>query len=91
MTGVGAFGDGVTGGSVDGEPYDTRVDLDGRILTWSLYATDTMAIGHELARDAVGPVQSRVHSATAIAFSPAAGPVRSTATRRSRGSIRPPA
>ena len=24
-----AFGDGVTGGDVDGEPFDTRVDLDG--------------------------------------------------------------
>jgi outer membrane receptor protein involved in Fe transport len=45
VTGVGAFGDGVTGGSVDGDPYDTRVDLEGRILTWSLYATDTMAMG----------------------------------------------
>ena len=31
VTGVGAFGDGVTGGTVDGEPFDTRVDLDGRI------------------------------------------------------------
>ena len=30
VTGVGAFGDGVTGGDVDGEPFDTRVDLDGR-------------------------------------------------------------
>ncbi len=29
VTGVGAFGDGVTGGNVDGEPFDTRVDLDG--------------------------------------------------------------
>ncbi len=45
VTGVNAFGDGVTGGTVDGEPYDTRVDLDGRILIWSLYATDTMAAG----------------------------------------------
>ncbi|HEX7139963.1 MAG TPA: TonB-dependent receptor plug domain-containing protein, partial [Vicinamibacterales bacterium] len=37
VTGVGAFGDGVTGGTVDGKPYDTRVSLDSRILTWSLY------------------------------------------------------
>ena len=30
VTGVGAFGDGgLTGGDADGEPYDTRVDLDG--------------------------------------------------------------
>ena len=45
MTGVGAFGDGVTGGDVDGEPFDTRVDLDGRIRTWSLFATDTVSVG----------------------------------------------
>lgn len=45
VTGVGAFGDGVTGGNVDGEPYDTRVDLDGTIQTWSAYATDTLTAG----------------------------------------------
>ncbi|MBI3492460.1 MAG: TonB-dependent receptor, partial [Acidobacteria bacterium] len=45
VTGVGAFADGVTGGTVDGVPYDTRVDLDGFMHTWSAYATDTLAIG----------------------------------------------
>jgi outer membrane receptor protein involved in Fe transport len=45
VTGVNAFGDGgLTGGEVDGEPYDARVDLDGLIRTWSAYATDTMSI-----------------------------------------------
>ena len=45
VTGVNAFGDGgVTGGEADGEPYDTRVDLDGSIRTWSVYATDTISI-----------------------------------------------
>jgi outer membrane receptor protein involved in Fe transport len=44
VTGVGAFGDGVTGGTVGGEPFDTRVDLDGRIQTWSAYATDTLTM-----------------------------------------------
>ena len=45
VTGVGAFGDGgSTGGNVDGEPFDTRVDLDGRTRTWSLFATDTLAL-----------------------------------------------
>ena len=44
ITGVGAFGDGVSGGSVDGEPYDTRVDLSTRTRTWSLFATDTLAL-----------------------------------------------
>lgn len=45
VTGVGAFGDGVTGGNVDGVPYDTRVDLDGTIQTVSAYATDTITAG----------------------------------------------
>lgn len=44
VTGVHAFGDGETGGEVDGEPYDTRVDLDGLIQTVSLYATNTLSI-----------------------------------------------
>jgi outer membrane receptor protein involved in Fe transport len=30
---------------VDGEPYDTRVDLDGLTKTWSLYASDTLSFG----------------------------------------------
>ena len=42
VTGVKAFGDGVTGGDVDGEPYDTRVNLNGRIHSASVYATDTL-------------------------------------------------
>jgi outer membrane receptor protein involved in Fe transport len=42
---VGASGDGgVTGGNIDGAPYDTRVDLTGRTRTWSLFATDTLAL-----------------------------------------------
>ncbi|MDZ4797143.1 MAG: TonB-dependent receptor [Bryobacteraceae bacterium] len=43
VTGVGAFGDGVTGGDVDGEPFDTRVNIDGRIKTGSFYGTDTVS------------------------------------------------
>jgi outer membrane receptor protein involved in Fe transport len=46
ITPVNAFGDGVRGGTVDGEPYDTRVDLHGRLRTWSLYAIDTLSIGN---------------------------------------------
>ena len=45
VTGLNAFADGVTGGDVDGEPFDTRVDLDSRIRTWSVYATDTLTLG----------------------------------------------
>ncbi len=44
VTGVGAFGDGVTGGEVDGEPFDTRVELDGNIRTASVYATDKLKL-----------------------------------------------
>jgi len=44
VTGVGAFGDGVNGGDVDGAPYDTRVDLSARTRTWSLFAADTLAL-----------------------------------------------
>ena len=48
ITGVGAFGDGgVTGGEVDGEPYDTRVDLSARTRTWSVFATDTVALNEQ--------------------------------------------
>jgi outer membrane receptor protein involved in Fe transport len=50
ITGLNAYGDGgLTGGEADGEPYDTRVDLDGDVTTWSLYATDTL------------PVSDRIH------------------------------
>jgi outer membrane receptor protein involved in Fe transport len=44
VTGVGAFGDGVTGGTLDDAPFDTRVNLDGRNQTLSIYATDTATI-----------------------------------------------
>ncbi len=44
VTGVNAFGDGETGGDVDSEPYDTRVDLDGLIQTFSVYVTDTVSV-----------------------------------------------
>jgi outer membrane receptor protein involved in Fe transport len=45
VTGVGAFADGATGGAIDGEPFDTQVDLTGTVTTWSVYATDTLPIG----------------------------------------------
>ncbi len=44
ITGVGAFGDGVTGGNIDGEPYDTRVDLAAHTRTWSVFASDLLAL-----------------------------------------------
>jgi outer membrane receptor protein involved in Fe transport len=46
VSGLNAFADGgVTGGEADGEPFDTRVDLDGHVTTWSAYATDTLPVG----------------------------------------------
>lgn len=48
VAGTGAFADGVTGGDVDGEPFDTRVDLDGTQTTWSIFGTDTMSVGSSL-------------------------------------------
>ena len=43
MTPVNAFADGST--SSDGAPVDSRVNLHGLPQTWSLYATDTIALG----------------------------------------------
>jgi outer membrane receptor protein involved in Fe transport len=46
VTGLPAYADGLTGGEVDGAPYDTRVDLHGLIQTFSVYGTDTYSIGN---------------------------------------------
>lgn len=54
ITGVGAFGDGVTGGDVDGEPYDTRVDLAGRSNTYSAYLTTILTLTEGLDLTASG-------------------------------------
>ena len=45
VTGLGVFADGVSGGTIDGEPFDTRVDLGGRINTVSAFVADTIALG----------------------------------------------
>jgi outer membrane receptor protein involved in Fe transport len=45
ITPIQSFADGVHGGNVDGEPFDTRVNLKGTIRTGSFYATDTLSIG----------------------------------------------
>ncbi|MEQ1947525.1 MAG: TonB-dependent receptor [Bryobacteraceae bacterium] len=47
IRGMGAFADGLTGGVVDGVPFDTRVNLHGRVTTGSAYATDTLSLGDE--------------------------------------------
>lgn len=46
VAGLNAFGDGVTGGEADDEPYDTRVDLAGTVSTLSVFATDTLPVGN---------------------------------------------
>ena len=48
VTGVGAFADGVSAGSVNGAPYDTQVDLAADIRTWSLFGSDTLSITDNL-------------------------------------------
>ncbi|MBN9661110.1 MAG: TonB-dependent receptor [Acidobacteria bacterium] len=45
VVGTGAFGDGVTGGEVDGEPFDVRVNLRGRTHGASVYASNTLTAG----------------------------------------------
>jgi outer membrane receptor protein involved in Fe transport len=45
VTGLNAFGDGITGGEADGEPFDTRVDLRSSIHTGSFFLTDTLKLG----------------------------------------------
>ena len=48
VTGLNAFGDGVSGGDVDGEPFDVRVDLDGTIRTRSADVTHTLSVRDRL-------------------------------------------
>lgn len=45
VAGTGAFADGETGGAVDGEPFDTRVNLAGVVSTASMYAAEQMVLG----------------------------------------------
>jgi outer membrane receptor protein involved in Fe transport len=45
ITGIPSFADGVTGGDVDGVPFDNRVDLNARTTTWSAFAADTLSFG----------------------------------------------
>jgi outer membrane receptor protein involved in Fe transport len=45
VTGLNAFGDGATGGEIDGEPFDTRVDLGSTVTTWSVFAAETLPLG----------------------------------------------
>ncbi|MFN0101191.1 MAG: TonB-dependent receptor [Bryobacteraceae bacterium] len=74
VTGVNAFGDGVTGGEVDGEPFDTRVDLNGNIRTASVYATDKLTLGGALNLTLSGRYNhTRIHNEDRIRPQPGRG------------------
>ena len=71
----GAFGDGETGGEVDGEPFDTRVDLDGLIQTCEPATRPTrVSLGRRWTRHAVGPLQPHRRFANRDAIEPGGGP-----------------
>ncbi len=46
LTPVNAFADGST--NINGDPYDTRVQLDGRSLGASVYGTGVIPLGHRI-------------------------------------------
>jgi outer membrane receptor protein involved in Fe transport len=47
ITGLPAYADGgVSGGVVDGQPFDTRVDLEGSVRTYSIYAMNSLSIAN---------------------------------------------
>lgn len=73
VVGVGAFGDGVNGGEEDGEPYDTRVDLGAKTRTWSLFATDTIALARNTHLTLAGRY-NRSTVTTRDAINPGGGP-----------------
>ncbi|MFG6488776.1 TonB-dependent receptor [Roseateles sp. BYS78W] len=73
ITGVGAFGDGVSGGNIDGEPYDTRVDLSGSARTFSVFASTVLSV----ARNAHLTLSGRYNSTSVKnrdAITPGGGP-----------------
>jgi hypothetical protein len=86
VTGMDAFGDGATGGSVDGEPYDVRVDLDGLIRTWSAFATDTVSFRDAWSVTLSGRYNRTTGAQSRPASSLAAARPRSTAIISSSGS-----
>lgn len=73
VTGVNAFGDGVTGGDVDGAPFDTRVNLKSTNSTGSLYAADSLKIRSDLTLTVSGRFNYAVIDNTDLLL-PQAGP-----------------
>ena len=58
VTGVNSFGDGITGGNIDGDPFNTRVNLDGRAHTSSVYVSDTLSLARRWSLTASGRYNS---------------------------------
>ena len=79
VSGIGVFGDGETGGDIDGEPFDTRVDLDGLIQTVSVYAVDSVALAEQWAVTASGRY-NRTTVRNQDAITPDGGPTSLTGT-----------
>ena len=74
LTGLNSFADGgVTGGDVDGVPYDNRVDLDGHVNTGSVFATDVLPIGSAW-HVTLSARFNRTSISNADQLNPAAGP-----------------
>ena len=73
ITPVNAFADGVTGGSVDGEPFDTRVNLGSVVHTGSLYFNDTLQILSHLTLNVSGRYNRTIVD-NKDRINPAAGP-----------------
>jgi len=73
VTGLGAFGDGVTGGTADGEPFDTRVDLDGTVTTGGVFIADTLPLSPRASLSLSGRYNRTVVS-NRDAITPGGGP-----------------
>jgi len=73
ISGTGAFADGETGGEVDGQPFDTRVDLDGALSTWSAFGTDTFSLKNSLHMTLSGRY-NRTHIENTDNIQPGGGP-----------------
>ncbi len=48
ITGLPNYADGVTGGNVNGVPFDNRVSLGGDTVTWSFFTSDTLSLTKDL-------------------------------------------
>lgn len=72
VTGTDAWADGVTGGDVDGEPLDNRVQLKSRTRTASLFASDVLSLTRNLHLTLSGRY-NRTHVENADAIHPGGG------------------